>query len=304
VITDTGRSVTGDGVPAGAFVGPVTNTPVTATAPGGLVVAGSFALVDGSGRSLMTIGPVSGITLGGRTPATDPLFNATSPTTGGGDTGSVLISQYIKPGTVSGRFYNHYSWLRTMEDLFNVSKVSKGLDRAGHLGYAAQLGLAPFGRDVFTNPSGRRIRLARAADVAGIAQASPTQPQLAIEGDTVSVSTDQGSALATTVGPRVTQPSGLGQPTTVPSTFTVTLSGQSGAIPLGAGEFTINDEQGQLHHPLVETTTGAPMPDWIVPGQPVTLTVKAVLPDGGGRLMWTPAGSTPTVSWDFEVEID
>ena len=45
--------------------------------------------------------------------------------------------------------YNHYSWLRTMEDLFNVSScvqggnnikltagtVCGGLDRKGHLGY-------------------------------------------------------------------------------------------------------------------------------------------------------------------------
>ena len=51
----------------------------------------------------------------------DPLFDATDPTTGGGDTGSVLISPYIKPGSVSTTYYNHYSWLRTMEDLFDVS---------------------------------------------------------------------------------------------------------------------------------------------------------------------------------------
>jgi phosphatidylinositol-3-phosphatase len=67
----------------------------------------------------------------------------------------VLISPYIKPGSVSKRYYNHYSWLRTMEDLFAVSRKSKGLDGGGHLGYAAQPGLAPFGRDVFTDPSGK-----------------------------------------------------------------------------------------------------------------------------------------------------
>src|SRR5438067_156712 len=67
-------------------------------------------------------------------------------------TGSVLISPYIKPGSVSKRFYNHYSWLRTMEDLFRVATASRGLDRAGHLGYAAQPGLAPFGPDVFNSP--------------------------------------------------------------------------------------------------------------------------------------------------------
>jgi hypothetical protein len=39
-----------------------------------------------------------------------------------------------------------------MEDLFNVASASSGLDGQGHIGYAAQPGLAPFGPDVFTNP--------------------------------------------------------------------------------------------------------------------------------------------------------
>jgi len=68
---------------------------------------------------------------------------------------------------VSTVSYNHYSWLRTMEDVFDVAggrdytplasgndTVSGGLDGLGHLGYAAQPGLRPFGLDVFTNPSG------------------------------------------------------------------------------------------------------------------------------------------------------
>jgi MYXO-CTERM domain-containing protein len=98
----------------------------------------------------------------------DPLFDATDPTTGGGDTGSVLISPFIKPGSVSTTFYNHYSWLATMEDLFDVSScvgtptdvtlptgtVCGGLDGQGHIGYAAQAGLTTFGTDVFTAPGG------------------------------------------------------------------------------------------------------------------------------------------------------
>ncbi|HEX6854603.1 MAG TPA: alkaline phosphatase family protein [Streptosporangiaceae bacterium] len=130
----------------------------TATAPsqgGGLADNGSFTIVDATGTPLSTSNVVSGVTLGARTEATDPLFDATDATTGGGDTGSVLISPFIKPGTVSTVSYNHYSWLRTMEDLFSVQHQPPGLDDRGHLGFAAQPGLAPFGRDVFTNPSGR-----------------------------------------------------------------------------------------------------------------------------------------------------
>jgi hypothetical protein len=157
-VIDKGRAVTGTGIPAGAYVGTVTNSFVNAIAPssaGGFVITGSFALVNASGQPVATTGAVSGITVAAETAQTDPLYDATHATTGGGDTGSVLISPYIKPGSVSKRFYNHYSWLRTMEDLFAVSRKSKGLDGAGHIGYAAQPGLAPFGRDVFTDPSGK-----------------------------------------------------------------------------------------------------------------------------------------------------
>ena len=158
VATDTGRSVTGAGIPAGAFVGQVTNSPATATQPsqkGGIAVTGSFTLVNSSGEPLPTTGAVNGIVLGARTPSTDPLYDTVDATNGGGDTGSVLISPYITPGTVSNVYYNHYSWLRTIEDLFNVKGASGGLDGQGHIGYAAQPGLAPFGPDVFNNPRGR-----------------------------------------------------------------------------------------------------------------------------------------------------
>lgn len=59
---------------------------------------------------------------------------------GGGRIGAVLLSPYIRPGTVSTVPYNHYSMLRTVEDIFDL----------GHLGYAAEPGLTAFGADVFT----------------------------------------------------------------------------------------------------------------------------------------------------------
>jgi hypothetical protein len=63
---------------------------------------------------------------------------------GGGRIGAVLVSRFIKPGTVSLQPYNHYSLLRSLEDIFGV----------GHLGYAGQAGLRGFGADVFTSPNG------------------------------------------------------------------------------------------------------------------------------------------------------
>ena len=74
----------------------------------------------------------------------------------------------ITPGTVSSTFYNHYSTLRTLEDLLLTGQTCRirhadtplvagsvcgGLDGEGHIGYAAQAGLADFGPDVFTAQS-------------------------------------------------------------------------------------------------------------------------------------------------------
>jgi Phosphoesterase family len=157
VITDEGRTVTGTNIPAGATVGKVVDKPTTATQPAGatppnpgaIADLGSFTLLV-NGKPALPTGPVSGVTLGARSTATDPLFDATHATTGGGQVGSVLISPYIEPGSVSTTYYNHYSWLRTMEDIFGVAQASPGLDGKGHIGFAAQPGLAAFGRDVFT----------------------------------------------------------------------------------------------------------------------------------------------------------
>ena len=138
---DTGRMVTdtadttGPGgaspIPANTFVGTVSDTgPNPAATSSSPVVNGSFQLVDASGNPVTPTGSVSKITLSaegapgyltaGET--ADPLYDATDATPGGGDTGSVLISPLIKPGTRSTTYYNHYSWLRTMEDIFQVDK--------------------------------------------------------------------------------------------------------------------------------------------------------------------------------------
>ncbi len=58
---------------------------------------------------------------------------------GGGRIGAVLISRYIPPGRISRTPYNHYSLLRTLEDVFGLP----------HLGYAARPGLKSLGADVF-----------------------------------------------------------------------------------------------------------------------------------------------------------
>ena len=204
---DTGRLVSGtDGfgntIPADTFVGAVSDTgPVSLGANASTTTAsnnyakpwtGTFQLLNDSGQPVTLPNGYDGnVTLGaegatstvgtstcpsGSEAATtsgcvtaDPLYDPTDFTPGGGDTGTVLISPLIKPGTVSSTYYNHYSTLRTLEDLFLTGQsctepsnldtplpagtVCGGLDGQGHIGYAAQAGLASFGSDVFTAES-------------------------------------------------------------------------------------------------------------------------------------------------------
>jgi phosphatidylinositol-3-phosphatase len=79
---------------------------------------------------------------------TTPL-PGTFPYPGGGQVGAVLFNpRYILPGSVNiTGFYNHYSALRSYEDLLGIE--DGGDDGYGHLGFASDPGLVPFGHDVF-----------------------------------------------------------------------------------------------------------------------------------------------------------
>jgi hypothetical protein len=60
---------------------------------------------------------------------------------GGGRVAAVMVSRFIKPGTVSNVPYNHYSALKSIEQMFGVP----------FLGFAGQPGLVTFGADIFTD---------------------------------------------------------------------------------------------------------------------------------------------------------
>jgi hypothetical protein len=86
------------------------------------------------------------------------LFHVQTPPThnyqyaGGGQVGAVVFNKfYVQPGSVNSTgVYNHYSALRTYEDLLGIT--TGGADGQGHIGYAATPGLATFGADVFNQP--------------------------------------------------------------------------------------------------------------------------------------------------------
>ena len=61
---------------------------------------------------------------------------------GGGRVGALLLSPFIRRGTVSNRPYNHYSLLRSVEGYFGLEP----------LGYAGAASVKSFGPDVFKRP--------------------------------------------------------------------------------------------------------------------------------------------------------
>jgi phosphatidylinositol-3-phosphatase len=130
----------------------------TGGGPGGMTAANAFLekwvpLITGSpafrndGLLIVTFDETDMVGSDGSTACCneEPLAGSTYPPglngPGGGRIGAVMLSPFIKPGTVSNEPYNHYSLLRTVEDFFGLE----------HLGYAAEPQLQALGPDVFTN---------------------------------------------------------------------------------------------------------------------------------------------------------
>jgi phosphatidylinositol-3-phosphatase len=99
-----------------------------------------------------------GETTGPNTHAPGNAGLATDTAPGGGQIGALLLnSKYVVPGfTDTTGSYNHYSALRSYEDLLGLT--TGGTDGEGHLGFAAAKGLAPFGADVFNSVQAAQAR--------------------------------------------------------------------------------------------------------------------------------------------------
>jgi len=68
-------------------------------------------------------------------PATGPV----KPTGGGGRVGALLLSPFVEAGTTSETYFNHYSLLATIEELFGLEKI----------GYAAEPAITGFDESIF-----------------------------------------------------------------------------------------------------------------------------------------------------------
>jgi hypothetical protein len=100
-----------------------------------------------------------------------------TPGPGGGRTGAVLLSPFIDPGTIDTTAYNHFTLLRSVEDLFGL----------GHLGYAGMAGLHSLGADAFTcfapRPHATHGRLPRGSliKLAVIGQGTAPRPMVEVK---------------------------------------------------------------------------------------------------------------------------
>jgi phosphatidylinositol-3-phosphatase len=138
-------------------------TPCNAGAPAGLAPANAFLkqvvpeitaskAYRESGLLVITVdqAPSSGAFADSSSCCGQPLFpNAPAKTltgapSGGGAVGALLLSPYVKAATTSQEPYNHFSLLRTIEDLF----------RLPHLGYAGLSAVKSFEPAMFTAGKG------------------------------------------------------------------------------------------------------------------------------------------------------
>jgi hypothetical protein len=144
-----------------------------------------------------------------------PSNGGLTPGPGGGRTGAVLLSPFIDPGTLDLQAHNHFSLLRSTEDLLGL----------GHLGYAAQDGLLSLGADAFTcyapdRPRARRGKLPDGSEIklAVIGQGAASRPMVELKlwhRGNVSVTVGRRRAIKRTLDPcqlgKFTLPSGHGR---------------------------------------------------------------------------------------------
>ena len=71
-----------------------------------------------------------------------PNYTSAGRQHGGGAVGALLLSPFVKGGTTVSESYNHYSLLRTVEDVFGL----------GHIGYAALPAVKPFPATLLNEP--------------------------------------------------------------------------------------------------------------------------------------------------------
>ena len=228
-------------------------------------------------------------------PGFSPLLGITAdhrraPDPGGGEIGALLLNaRYIQPGTVDTTgSYNHYSALRSYEDLLGIT--SGGADGQGHLGFAAASGLAPFGQDVFSAPVAPSVttqptdQTASPGQLSTFSAAASGTPTPTVQWQ---ISTDGGTTWSNIVG----------NSTATSTTLSGVIFGtfENGwkvraVFTNGSGSATTNPATLTVAGPVAPSVTAQPNDQTDSPGQVSTFSAAA---------SGTP---TPTVQWQISTD--
>ncbi len=88
----------------------------------------------------------TGTTVTTTTTAAQPVGAESSPTGGGGRVGLLLISPYVKAGSTNESFFNHFSLLLSIEELFKVKR----------LGYTTSPSMPSFEKPIYNAPAAKQ----------------------------------------------------------------------------------------------------------------------------------------------------
>lgn len=99
----------------------------------------SLTATTGAATTLTTTTTSAATTSTATSTTTSTATTSTTAPTGGGRVGLLLISKYVKPGSIEVGTYNHYSLLLSIEKLFKLHP----------LGYAGAVGLLSFSSGVY-----------------------------------------------------------------------------------------------------------------------------------------------------------
>jgi hypothetical protein len=145
--------------------------------------------------------------------------------------------------------------------------------------------------------------------VGRIVTATPSHPQLAIQGDSVLLDLPSGRGLATLNGPLYNNKYvGTNDPT-IPAAFVLTFTKTHGTIPFARDDFAILDQLGNNIVPRIRVEGGGPLPKKVDAGRRLTLIMTTIISVGDGSIVYNPTGIVkpghkPLVGWDFIVEDD
>jgi hypothetical protein len=173
---------------------------------------------------------------------------------GGGKVGALVLSPYVNPGTTTSSLeYNHFSLLRSIQDLLGATHGLPGQapnNNSGYLGYAGAIsansypgpcdvgsngsctGPLEFGKEVFTNPAGTANPLAAPGGATGVVPGVHLGANVVDSSGTVSgaVPGDAGSSATDGVAPAGGTASGSGQTVDTPTSPSAPAAALTGSL--------------------------------------------------------------------------